>query len=70
MAFSKSFQERDTIVFLKNKSSFGLELSYLALRLARTITIYIWDLRIEKKTEIECITLADADILFFIQANY
>lgn len=40
-----------------------------ALRLAKTVTMYIWDLETKKKLEIKHIILVDVGILFFMQAN-
>lgn len=66
MTFSKFFQSKNAIASLRNKCLFGPKLLYSLLRLARTVTMYIWDLRIKKKSEIKHMTLADVDILSFM----
>lgn len=45
--------------FSKKSSLFKLESLYLVLRLARTITIYIWDLETEQIAEIMYIILVE-----------
>lgn len=69
MAFSNSFQLGNDIAYLIKSGSSGPESSHLALRLVKTVKMYIWDLGTEGVAETEHITFANIGVLSFIRAN-